>query len=435
VARAFTETWIKNLKRSTRRQDFTEASRPGFMLRVWPGGEKTFVYRYQRDGKPRVMTLGSWPSLSLEEAHEAHSEARKQFRKGLDPIDERELARRQQEHARRERQLAGAITSRNVIAEWAWHYARKNRKRPREALRILSVYIGDPWKGRPARDLRRRDGVLLLDRIVARGSPVMANRVHALGHQVFTFAVSRELVDVNPFAGIPRPGGHEVTAERWLNADEVRAFWEGLEADGTAMSPAIRLGLKFILVTAQRPGEVAQARFDQIDVKSGRWTIPAEVSKNGKEHLVPLSDLALELVEQLRALAVTRDEEGNAIARPHLLPSQKSKKAKDDPISERAMSRALRNNSTGGKTPKLFGIEPFTPHDLRRTAATHMTMLGAARLHVAKVLNHSDKETTAIYDRNAYFAEKRQALTQWAAELNAIVAGEKRKVVPIKGRA
>lgn len=422
MARVFTETWIKNLKPAAKRQDFTETGRKGFMLRLWPGGEKTFVVRYQIDGKPRVMTLGQWPGTSLEEAHEQHGAARKALSRGADPmtahIAERELAKRER--------ASGAITVRNVVAEWAWHYARKNRKRPREAVRLLTTYLGGPWKGRPARELRRRDGVLLLDRIVARGAPVMANRIRDLGNQVFTFAVSRDLVDINPFTGVPRPGGEEQSAERWLTADELKAFWSAMDAPDTAISNQVRLGLKLLLVTAQRPGEVAQARFDQFDVEQCVWTIPAAIAKNGREHEVPLTDLALELLEALRSIAKDR---------PHLLPSQQSKLKPHEPISERAMSRALRNNVSDGKKPLLFGVEPFTPHDLRRTAATHMTMLGTARLHVSKVLNHTDRETTAIYDRHAYLDEKRQALQVWADELQVLVAGKKRKVVPIKAAA
>jgi integrase len=81
---------------------------------------------------------------------------------------------------------------------------------------------------------------------------------------------------------------------------------------------------------------------------------------------------------------------------------------------------------------KLFGCELFTPHDLRRTAATHMTTLGIQRLHVSKVLNHSDgDDITAVYDRYDFWDEKQRALATWEAELRAIIHGKPSKVVPI----
>jgi integrase len=153
------------------------------------------------------------------------------------------------------------------------------------------------------------------------------------------------------------------------------------------------------------------------------WRIPAERSKNGKAHQVPLSDLAVEILGQMRAQV-----DGD---RPCIAPSHMSKRAADEPLSERALSRALRNNHDDDG--KLFGLAPFTPHDLRRSAATQMTLLGIARLHVSKVLGHADSEITAVYDRSTYEVEKRVALQTWADHLRAIIEGKKSgKVAPIR---
>lgn len=424
AVRGFTETWLKNLKAGPTRRDFTEHG--GFMVRLWPSGVKSFVYRYHRAGKQRILTLGTYPEMSLARAHREHALARELYRTGGDPIEEQDRTKRAAEAQERRRLDARAITVRTVIAEWAWHWARRERKRPLDAVRLLRTHLEKPLAEKAAAEITKRDLVLIIDRVVARGALVMANRLRDLIAQVFAYAAKRDLIPSSPAAGLlEKPGGDESSRDRWLNVDELRAAWSGLEAADTAMSEQVRLGLKLILVTAQRPGEIANARFDQFNVDAMTWSIPAEISKNGREHVVPLSDLASELVEQLRALAVDR---------PHLLPSQMSKRRRDEPISVRALSRALRNNITQGKRPTLFGLEPFTPHDLRRTAATHMTMLGTARLHVSKVLNHSDNETTAIYDRHAYLDEKRQALVVWADELRAIASGKARKVMPIKSR-
>lgn len=431
-SRAFSETWLKSLDKRppARRTDYSEPGRKGFVLRHWPGGERTFVIRYQRDGKPRVMTLGNFPAMTLEEAHEAHAEARKVLQRGADPIEERERQKRVREAAEQVRRRTDAVTIRNVIAEWAWHYARRHRKRPREAVRLLKAYVGKPLAGKPAGDIRKRDIVLVLDRITARGSRVMANRIDALGKQAFDFAVSRDLLETSPWVGISRPGGDEQPKERKLTDDEIRAFWNGIE-DG-AVSRPVRLALKLILVTAQRPGEISGAALAEIDEKARTWTIPPERSKNGKAHMVPLSPLALDLIGQLHEATAPKKDRDRS---PYLLPSVHVVEKADEPLSVRALSRALRNviDDDG----QLFGFEPFTPHDLRRTAASHMTALGIERLHVSKVLNHTDDGVTGkVYDQHDYLPEKKRALNTWADHVRTIVGGKARKVVPItKARA
>jgi integrase len=422
--RVLTETFLKSLAKRppTKRASYTEPGRVGFQLRHEPGGTLAFYHRYLRDGRDTPMLIGNYPAMSLEEAHAAHAEARKAITRGVDLKAEREAAARARKAQEARERSEGAVGIRNVIAEFGWHYARKERKHPREAVRLLKVYLGKPWKGRPVRELVRRDAVLLLDRIKAR-APVMANRVFNLGFQAFTFAVSRDLTQTNPFVGVGRPGGDEPPRDRHLNADEVRAFWRGLEDEETEISRPVALGLRLILVTAQRPGEVAGAKWSEFTDKV--WTIPASRSKNGRAHEVPLTALARQILDELRGLAKDR---------PHLLPSVHSKLKRDEPLSQRAMSRALRNNH---RHTKLFGGELFTPHDLRRTAASMMTSLGIPRLHVSKVLGHADQDITgAVYDQHDYVAEKKQALETWAQDLQAIITGKRRKVVPITaGRA
>lgn len=427
-SRTFSPTWLKSLEKKPpkERTDYSEPGRKGFMLRHWPGGERTFVVRYQRDGKPRVMTLGNFPAMTLDEAHDAHAEARRLLQKGIDPIEERERQKRAQEAVEQRRKHTEAVTVRNVIAEWAWHYARRHRKRPREAVRLLKVYVAKPLAGKPANEIRKRDIVLVLDRITSRGSRVMANRIDALGRQAFGFAVSRDLLETSPWVGISRPGGDEQPKERKLTDDEIRAFWNGVE--DAAVSKPVRLALKLILATAQRPGEIAGAELAEFDEKARIWAIPPERSKNGKEHAVPLSDLAVDLFEQLREATAPKKDRKRS---PFLLPSVHTIRKADEPLSVRALSRALRNciDDDG----QLFGFEPFTPHDLRRTAASHMTALGVDRLHVSKVLNHTDDGVTGkVYDQHDYMPEKRRALAVWADHLGAVVSGKRKKVVPIR---
>ena len=416
MGRTFTETWLRSLERQppAKRRDYTERGRKGLMLRHWPGGERTFVVRYQRAGEAQIVTLGNYPTMSLEQAHDEHAQIRKMLAAGLNPQEERLRITRQRENERKKTRASDAITVRSIISEWGWHYARRNRERPREAVRLLRTYT-ETWRGRPAREITKRDVVVLLDRIVTRGSPVMANRVDALGKQAFGFAMQRDLIESNPWTGIARPGGEERARQRRLDATEICAFWNALDDPGTKATPHVRLALKLVLVTGQRPGEVTGARWHEIN--GSDWTIPAARTKNGREHRVPLSELAMEILGRLKALAR---------GRPHLFPSVHATRKRDEPMLALALSRALRNNRENDGT--VFGITWFTPHDLRRTAASMMTTLGVQRLHVAKILNHADRDVTGrVYDLNEYTAEKKHALQLWADRLRAITAG---KVVP-----
>jgi integrase len=424
MGRIFTDTWLRSLERHppAKRKDYTEKGRKGLMLRHWPGGERTFVVRYHRDGAQQIITLGNYPSVSLDGAHDEHTQIRRMLTQGLDPQTERARVARQRESESQKRAASDAITVRNVIAEWGWHYARRRRRRPREAVRLLRTYT-EAWEGRPIREIAKRDVVMLLDKVVARGSAVMANRIDALGKQAFSFAMERDLIDANPWTGISRPGGEERARQRKLSEQELRVLWLALDDSKTTASQHVRLALKLILVTAQRPGEVAGARWDEVE--GDLWTIPAARLKSGdrigRSHQVPLSDLALELMEMLRPLAK---------GRPHVFPSAHAKRKREEPMLELALSRALRNNRADDGT--IFGLAWFTPHDLRRTAASMMTALGVQRLHVSKVLNHADRDITGrVYDLNDYGPEKRQALQLWADHLRAIVTGKAPKVVPI----
>jgi integrase len=221
-------------------------------------------------------------------------------------------------------------------------------------------------------------------------------------------------------AGVERPGGEEKPRKRILTAEEVKDFWA--KVDTAEMAEPTKLALKLLLVTAQRRGELTFAKWSHIDTDAKVWTIPVELLKTSharredpEPHTVPLSPLALELLKKLRGITGAGE---------YVLPAYADKR-KDRSYSERVLSRAVRENE------RHFGIAHFTPHDLRRTAASFMTKLKVPRLHVERVLNHSTGDIAEIYDRHDYFPEKRAALEKWGKHLTAIVDGREQAVVPL----
>ena len=270
------------------------------------------------------------------------------------------------------------------------------------------------WGSRKAKDVTRRDIIQLLDDIVERGSPVMANRCLAVIRRMFRFAIQKDILGASPCVEIEKPA-KETPRDRVLRPSEIRTFWNGL--DGAKMNAGVRLALRFMLVTAQRRGEVGGAPWSEFDLEEGLWEIPAARTKNQRAHRVPLSALAVTLLEEIRDAG-----EGSEWLFPSRKPGQ--------PIDPQVIYHALRTNL------ETIGIEQFSPHDLRRTAASHMTELGTPRLVVEKVLNHADTSVAAVYDRYDYASEKRRALEGWATRLSEIVSGETKdagKVVSLRG--
>jgi integrase len=451
-----TDAWLKAARPRRTRYDTTITNRRGLMVRVHPSGAVSFRFRYKRgkdlSGKPlqHVMVLGEYPALSLALAYQTHDTAIKELAAGLDPIEER---RKRTEAAERERaERVGADTVASLVEQFVHRKLRaerwdaeagkwvrdsranlKARKRPESAAALLGYGQIRNRKAVPtliselghlkARDVSRRQLIAFLDSIVERGAPVTSNRVHALLVQMFTWAAAKDLIPASPMAGVERPGGEERPRQRVLTAAEVKAFWEKLATAN--MAEPTKLALQLLLVTAQRRGELTFAKWSHFDLDSKLWSIPVELLKSSharraqpEPHYVPLSPIALELLKKLKALT----GDGS-----YLLPAHGDKR-KDRSYSERVLSRAVRENA------EHFGISHFTPHDLRRTAASFMTKIKVPRLHVEKVLNHATGDIAEVYDRHDYLPEKRAALRKWGEHLSAIIADREPKVVSLVRR-
>lgn len=411
----FTDRYIRSLKPQEARYDVLEAR--GFSVRVFPNGTKSFFFVYTFEKKRRRVTLGNYPGLSLQAATEKVNEFRASLERGVDPVTyQEEKARIAEEEKRREEEAARieamAATVAGLASEYLEKWAKPRKRSWREDARILAKDVVPRWGERKAKQITRRDIISLLDEIVDRGSPIAANRTLAVIRKMFNFALSRDIVPTTPCAAIKAPST-ENRRDRALSSEEIKIFWSGL--DGAGMVQGSKLALKLMLVTAQRAGEVTGASWEEVDLSTGWWTITALQSKNKMAHRVPLSSQALEILAEVKVLA------GESI---WLFPSPKG----ENHIGETALGHAVRRNLP------LFGIEQFTPHDLRRTAASHMTGMGISRLVVSKILNHAEPGITAVYDRHSYDREKLQALETWGRRLEAIAEGRADNVVEFTAR-
>jgi len=390
----FTNTSIKALKPKDKRYVVYETEGKGFGARVESTGRITFFLEYRFDGKNRIYTIGKFPAKSLAGARTEAAKAREKIGQGVDPGEQKI----QQRIAHQE-----AYTVIDLVEEFIEKWSKPRKKTWREDERCLQKEVIPLIGRKKAKEVRRRDIILILDQIVDRGSPGMANRTLNVISKMFSFAVSRDILDTSPCVAISMPA-EKKERDRVLDEPEIKQFWNELEK--SQMSIANKLALKLLLATAQRRGEVVSAEWKEFDLNKGWWNIPPEKAKNGIRHRIPLNNLALEILQEIRK----NSRESN-----YLFPSNR----KDGPIDSRATTRALR------KVQKDIGLGHFTPHDLRRTAATMMTALGLQRLTVSKILNHRESGATKIYDRYTYDKEKQQALESWGRKLESIITGEK----------
>ena len=409
----FTDKGIAALKAKAQRYEVWEPNRTGLGLRVSPAGRKSWVYMYRFNGRPRRMTLGTYPAIGLANARVKHSRAKEQVAKSIDPGTLNVRARKAERLAE---------TVQDLADEYLERHARPNKRSAAEDERILRHDVLPNWGRRKAKDIIRRDVIALLDEIVERGAPIQANRTLALLRKMFNFAVQRDILGSTPVTLVKAPG-KERQRERVLSQNEIRAFWTGL--DTADMTDEIRIALRLMLATAQRKSEVAGARLDEFDLDHKMWTIPAERSKNGKSHRIPLARMAVELIEQAVALAKSKAEaraerqghRSEVVELEWLFPSRYGY---GRPLASGSINHALLNALLD------MDIEHTTPHDLRRSAASGMASLGISRLVIGKILNHSESSITAVYDRYGYDDEKRHALEAWAAHLGGIVYGKRK---------
>lgn len=404
-----TDNGIKALKARAERYEAWEDGQTGFGLRVSPKGRKTWIFMYRFEGRARRLTLGAYPAIPLSKARIKFAAAKDALDHGRDPG----AAAVAEKAAERE-----AMTVEELVKEYLARSAKSLRSY-KEVKRILEREVVPAWGRRKVKAIKRRDFILLLDGIVDRGAPVMANRTRSWVTRMFNFAVGRDVIDVNPCSNVEAPGV-EVERERTLTDDEIRGLWTGL--DETDLPAATRFAIKLILVTAQRPSEAAGLLLPELDLEQKLWTLPPERTKNKRIHIVPLSPQALTLIKRATKECAHEDA---------LFPGERKK----EPITAGILDRAFMEHAEVLGIPVIKPPKDappgtrtrlgFTPHDLRRTASTRMTELGFTRFIVDRILNHTEPGVGRIYDRYEYLKEKRAALDAWGRRLDEILAGKK----------
>lgn len=389
--------------------DHRDAPR-GFGLRITAAGGKAFIIRYSVDGRERRKTIGEWPTWTLEAARAEARDLARGIDKGNDPLE-----------AKRRRRAEPIL--KDVAKDWLERHASGLASE-----KDITAYINNgilPKLGNmKVTDLRRRDFIEVIE-AKAETAPRAAAQMLLYSRRLLDFATDRDLIPANPLAGL-RPSSITVKGKRdplraivrgrILDAEEIRNFWHSVEGAGFHRLNA--LALKLVLVTGQRPGEVAGMHEDEI--KKRWWTIPAaRRGKTDSPHSVYLTDTALQIIADAKAELDRLSRRRNAPLLGYIFEVTPGK-----PLNSGAMAKAVlrQHEALGAKDCRQWGR--WTPHDLRRTMRTG---LSACRIRpdIAELtIGHVKSGIIAVYDQHSFDAERQAAWEAWEARLSRIVAGQ-----------
>ncbi|WP_445215737.1 tyrosine-type recombinase/integrase [Bradyrhizobium sp. Pa8] len=453
--RALSNLAIEGLKPRAVRYEKSDGGAVGLFLVVHPSGVKSWVFRFrspvERDEvgqrAPKKLTLGSLAlSASQSEPQIGHpltpgqarmlaTAAAEDVRRGIDPTHVR-----RQDKAEAKREAVRDNTIDAAMVEFLKRYKGRKRQGLRESTRLLTAhYFGlkpDPenqgeweksgngvlakWSGRPLASITKHDAIVLLDGLVDSGRGVTANRTLTTLKTFFDWCVDRDLRESSPVSSLDA-FAHETERERKLTATELVVAWKVADREGYPFGRLVQC----LILLGQRRDELRELPRTELDLKGTSvvlddgsrwseplWTIPKERTKNGREHLVPLSPQAVELLKSFPAIK-GRGLLFTTTGETPISGLSKAKKRFDE-----AMLVELR------KADPDYQMEPWTLHDLRRTFYSGLQALGFSIEIAEACVNHSSgaiRGVARVYARHKYLREKTQAFAAWGRYVEDLV--------------
>lgn len=339
---------------------------PGLAVRVSVKGKKTFVMvaRFNGNKHPTRRSLGVVGRINLERIRE------------------------KAQNILRDPRPSSTDTFGQIAERYFQHIERLRRSEEVERCIRRDLFPG--WESKVLSSITKRDVITIVDAVKSRGKPSAAHHVLAYARGLFNYAIARDIIDHSPCDRL-KPStliGPKGTRHRVLDDDEIRRLWAASEHIGYPYGPLWQL----LLVTGQRRGEVAHARWSEFDLRTRLWTVPSERFKSSAAQLVPLSQLAIDILAKL-------PREGDYLF-GHIDGFSKAKKRLD--------------KTMGNPTP-------FVIHDLRRTVRTRLSSLRVPSEVAEMVIGHGKKGLARVYDQHHYLPEMRDALERWETSLRSML--------------
>lgn len=399
----------------------------GLWVRVLPvekGGTINFYYRFTIEGRERRYNCGTYPATRLAEARKRRDAARDLVARGIDPVEQMRL-----EKLANAADLAAEKMEKTVhelFADWDTVYLAVNRKDKGDGVRApMTLHILPAIGHLRAKDVRIAHIIKALDAVVAGGARRTANMLLSCLRQMFRHGMARGIVETDPTLGLTKKqvGGKETPKTRNLSVAELEELATKLPSSG--MDTRMQAAIWLLLATGARVGELTGGRWTHVDEAVRTWYIPPENSKNGRAHVIDLSDFAL---RQIAVLKKFRESD-------YLIAGRKA----GEPMDEKTISKAIRDrirqvplkNRTRRTGTLALSGGGWSTHDLRRTFSSRLGDLGVAPHVIERCLNHVPQGIVAVYQRQEYRKERKAALAKLGRLLEGIHAPRKSKTASI----
>jgi len=391
TTRPLTNTEV--LRAKALEKDLTLHDGEGLFLIVKTSGKKLWRFRYQRPATKQrtMMGLGAFPALSLADARGLRADYLALLANGIDPQIQAEVAEEQQ-------QIALDSIFSTVAANW---FQLKSKS-------VTPDYAKDIWRSLekdvfpaigeiPVQQIKARTLVEALEPIKARGALETVRRLVQRINEIMIYAVNTGLIDANPASGIgmafEKPKKQNMPT---LRPEELPKLMRSLIMSN--LSIPTRCLIEWQLLTLVRPSEASGARWAEIDFDAKLWMIPAERMKAKREHIVPLSPQALDILEVMKPISIHRE---------HVFPSRNDPK---QAMNSQTANAALKRIGFGGK---------LVAHGLRSIASTAMNEAGFSPDIIEAALAHSDKnEVRRAYNRSTYLEQRKDLMSWWGLFVN-----------------
>lgn len=360
----------------------------GLSLIVEPNGSKGWRFRYQFNGKSKMISLGIYPVITLNEAREKRDNARKLVANGIDPSE-----------ARKEERNKVSGQSENTFKKITleWFNGRKDRWSEGYRDDMMEAFENDvfPYIGdRAIAEIKPLELLEVLSIMEKRGVTEKLKKVRQRCGEVWKYAIITGRAEYNPApdlasAFIP----HQRENYPYLLADELPEFLSSV--DKYQGSQIVRTALNILMLTGLRPGELRKSEWSFIDFESRTWKLPEKIMKMGRVHVVPISDQVISLLRQIQPISGDYQ---------YIFPSRTNHKKH---LSEMAINTMIGRMGYRGRA---------TGHGFRHTMSTILHEKGFNTAWIELQLAHVDKNSIRGTYNHALYLEGRREMMQWYAD-------------------
>ncbi|MEW9661606.1 tyrosine-type recombinase/integrase [Escherichia coli] len=367
---------------------YTLGDGQGLSLLIEPNGSKSWRFRYRFAGKPKMISLGVYPTITLADARSRRDDARKLVAEGKNPSE-----------VRKEQKIALQTESESAFEKIAteWHQMKSAKWSEGYASDIMEAFQNDifPYVGtRPIGEIKPLELLNVLRKIEKRGALEKMRKVRQRCSEVFRYAIATGRAEFNPAADLSSAlDVHQSNHFPFLKADEIPDFLRAL--DGYTGSKLVQIATKLLMITGVRTIELRAALWSEFDLDNAIWEIPAERMKMRRAHLVPLSTQALDLLNELKIMS------GNY---RYVFPGRNDP---NKPMSEASINQTIKRLGYDGK---------LTGHGFRHMMSTLLHEKGFDSEWIETQLAHVDKNSIRGTYNHALYIERRVNMLQWYSD-------------------